>query len=164
MDSFSGEFWDLFLFVVTVASIGGMGIFVFVQSKGKAPAPGSSAESTGHVWDDDLRELNNPLPAWWRNMFYITLVFGALYLVLYPGLGSSKMFFGWTQISQYEEEMAEAQATYGPLFARYEQEPIEALAKNPDALKMGRTSGCELLHAVPWFGCRGRQRLPLAAR
>lgn len=74
MDSFSGEFWDFFLFVVTVASIGGLGIFVFAQSKGKALAPGSSAESTGHVWDEDLRELNNPLPAWWRNMLYITLV------------------------------------------------------------------------------------------
>jgi len=158
MGSFSGEFWDLFLFVVTVGSIAGLGIFVFVQSKGKAPAPGSSAESTGHVWDEDLRELNNPLPAWWRNMFYITLVFGAPYLVIYPGLGSSKMFFGWTQISQYEEEMAEAEATYGPLFARYEREPIEALAKNPEALKMGErlyASYCTQCHGSDAGGVRG---------
>lgn len=158
MDSFSGEFWDLFLFVVTVASIAGLGIFVFAQSKGKAPAPGNSAESTGHVWDEDLRELNNPLPAWWRNMFYITLVFGALYLVIYPGLGSSKMFFGWTQITQYEEEMAAAQAKYGPLFARYEKEPIEALARNQDALKMGErlyASYCTQCHGSDAGGVRG---------
>ena len=158
MGSFSGQFWDLFLFVVTVASIGGLAIFVFTQSKGKAPAPGTSAESTGHVWDEDLRELNNPLPAWWRNMFYITLVFGAVYLVIYPGLGSNNMFFGWTQVSQYEEEMAEAEATYGPLFARYEQEPIEALAKNPDALKMGErlyASYCTQCHGSDAGGVRG---------
>jgi cytochrome c oxidase cbb3-type subunit 3 len=91
-------------------------------------------------------------------MFYITLVFGAIYLVIYPGLGSSTMFFGWTQISQYEEEMAEAEATYGPLFARFEQEPLAALAKKPEALKMGErlyASYCTQCHGSDAGGVRG---------
>ena len=162
MGNFSNGFWDLFLFVVMVFSIGGLAIFVFVQSKGKAPAPGTSAEPTDHVWDEDLRELNNPLPAWWRNMFYITLAFGALYLLFYPGLGSNSMFLGWTQITQYEEEMAAAEATYGPLFARFEDEPIEALAKNEDALKMGErlyASYCTQCHGSDAGGVRGYPNL-----
>ena len=46
------------------------------------------AKTTGHVWDEDLSEYNNPLPRWWMWLFYITIVFGFVYLVLYPGLGS----------------------------------------------------------------------------
>ena len=158
MGNFSDGFWNLFLFGVTVVSIGGLALFVFAQSKGKAPLPGESAETTGHVWDDDLRELNNPLPAWWRNMFYITLVFGAIYLLFYPGLGSNTMFFGWTQITQYEEEMAAAEATYGPLFARFENEPIDTLAKNAAAMKMGErlyASYCTQCHGSDAGGVRG---------
>ena len=158
MGNFSDGFWDLFLFVVMVVSIGGLTIFVFVQSKGKAPPAGTTAETTGHVWDDDLRELNNPLPAWWRNMFYITLLYGAIYLLFYPGLGSNTMFLGWTQITQYEEEMAAAEATYGPLFARFENEPVEALAKNDEALKMGErlyASYCTQCHGADAGGVRG---------
>src|SRR5687768_12796963 len=46
------------------------------------------AGTTGHVWDGDLEELNNPLPRWWLGLFIITIVFGAAYLLLYPGLGN----------------------------------------------------------------------------
>ena len=43
--------------------------------------------TTGHVWDEDLTELNNPMPRWWMWLFYITIVFALAYLVLYPGPG-----------------------------------------------------------------------------
>ncbi len=46
--------------------------------------------STGHVWDEDLREKNNPLPRWWMGLFVATLVFSAAYLSFYPGLGSRR--------------------------------------------------------------------------
>ena len=55
---------------------------------------GDKAESMGHVWDENLEELNNPLPSWWLKLFYITMVFGLCYLVLYPGLGSFPGFAG----------------------------------------------------------------------
>lgn len=162
MVNFSGGIWNLLLFVIVMGSIGGLALFVFLHSKGKSPEPGTTAETTGHVWDDDLHELNNPLPAWWRNMFYITLVFGALYLAFYPGLGSHPMFLGWTQITQYEEEMAQAEARYGPLFARFENEPVAVLAKNEDALKMGErlyASYCTQCHGSDAGGVRGYPNL-----
>ena len=31
-------------------------------------------DTTGHVWDDDLREFNNPLPKWWLYSYYATIV------------------------------------------------------------------------------------------
>ena len=67
----------------------------------------------GTSGDEDLTELNNPLPRWWVILFYLTLVFGAFYLVLYPGLGSNAMLLGWTQVKEYEAEMAQAEARYG---------------------------------------------------
>lgn len=148
MGSFSEGFWDLFLFVVVLGSIAGLALFVVQQSVGKGQ--GHTTETTGHVWDEDLQELNNPLPVWWRNMFYITLAFGAVYLLLYPGLGSNAMFLGWTQIKQYEREMQAAEQTYGPLFEKYLDEPIASLVDDPHALRMG-----ERLYASYCTQCHG---------
>jgi cytochrome c oxidase cbb3-type subunit 3 len=41
-------------------------------------------ETTGHVWDSNLQEYNNPLPRWWLWGFYATVVFALVYWVLYP--------------------------------------------------------------------------------
>jgi cytochrome c oxidase cbb3-type subunit 3 len=57
---------------------------------GKAKAMTASDNTTGHVWDGDLREMNNPLPRWWVWLFVITIVFALVYLVMYPGAGTFK--------------------------------------------------------------------------
>ena len=49
----------------------------------------SGTETTGHTWDEDLVELNAPLPSWWLYLFHITIVFSIIYIVLYPGLGNA---------------------------------------------------------------------------
>ena len=61
---------------------------------------GEQLTTTGHVWDEDLQEWNNPLPMWWTWLFYITVVFGLIYLVLYPGLGSFAGVLGWSSVGQ----------------------------------------------------------------
>jgi len=158
MGNFTTGFWNIFLVVVVLGSIGLLALFVRLQSKGKA----TTTETTGHVWDEDLQELNNPLPAWWRNLFYITLAFGAVYLLLYPGLGNNSMFLGWTQITQYEEQMQAAEQKYGPLFEQYLGQPIEQLAKDPDALAMGErlyASYCTQCHGSDAGGVRGYPNL-----
>ena len=60
------------------------------------------AESESHVWDEDVRELNNPLPMWWLYLFIITLVFSGVYLIYYPGLGNFAGVGDWSQEAQYE--------------------------------------------------------------
>ena len=106
----------------------------------RRPAGSGEVETTKHVWDEDLTELNNPLPRWWVMLFYAdgTLAFGVIYLMVYPGLGSNAMFLGWTQVKEYEEEMARAEARYGPIFERYAALPIEEVAADPSkALRPG---------------------------
>ena len=105
MSLFTSGFWDVFIAVVTVVSIVACAVFLKSQSKRKLPG---AAPTTGHVWDEDLAEYNNPLPRWWSWLFYITVVFSLVYLVLYPGLGSWQGTLGWSQLGQLEREQAAA--------------------------------------------------------
>lgn len=93
--------------------------------------------TTGHVWDEDLQELNNPLPRWWLYLFFITCIFGMVYILLYPGLGDFKGSLKWSSAGQYEEEVARIDAVAEPLFAGYLAQDIAAVAAIPEAHEMG---------------------------
>ncbi len=156
MGNFSEGFWNLFIVVLTIASIGGV-LWLAMRFSGRLPS-GDQAEPVGHVWDEDLEELNNPLPRWWLWMFYATIAFAVVYLILYPGLGSNTMLLGWTQVKQWEEEMAAAEQRYGPLFDKYRERPIAEVAKDPEALRMGErlfASYCTQCHGSDARGVRG---------
>jgi len=86
MSDFSSGFWSYYISAITL--IGIVGCMVLLWRTGKARVSASSDESTGHVWDGDLREMNNPLPRWWVWLFVMSVIFSLAYLVLYPGLGS----------------------------------------------------------------------------
>src|ERR1041385_5866760 len=105
MNQFTSGFWDLYIAVITVVSVVACAVFLWSQGAQKV----SGQDTTGHTWDGDLAEYNNPLPSWWRWLFYITIVFGLAYLVLYPGLGSWPGTLGWTQISQLKDEQSRAE-------------------------------------------------------
>ncbi|MDH3538178.1 MAG: cytochrome-c oxidase, cbb3-type subunit III, partial [Gammaproteobacteria bacterium] len=123
---------------------------------------GEEVESTGHVWDGDLSELNNPLPRWWLGLFYITLAFGGFYLLLYPGLGKFSGILNWTSVGAYEEEVAQMEAEVGPLFARYQQTEVLDLIKDRDALKVGERlylNYCSTCHGSDARGARGYPNL-----
>ena len=129
---------SIFVMVVSIANI--LACWWLIRWTAK-PRPGESAEgeTTGHTWDDgQLAEYNNPMPRWWLYMFYITIVFAIVYLLLYPGLGNFKGFLGWTQEREYQAEMAAAEKRFGPIFAQYASQDIAALAKNEEALKIGQ--------------------------
>ncbi|OUD13244.1 cytochrome-c oxidase, cbb3-type subunit III [Thioflexithrix psekupsensis] len=136
-DVFVSDFWDWFIIVPTLLGIAACFWLVWWQSGGERPEDKDGAKTMGHVWDESLAELNNPLPMWWLNMFYITLVFGLIYLILFPGLGSFKGILGWTSTNQYQMEVDSAEAAYGPIYAKYATLPVEELVKNQDALQIG---------------------------
>ena len=138
MADFTHGFWDLFIVVITLLSIAGCGILLYSQSTHKV-RPGEPTDgTTGHVWDDDLTELNTPLPRWWMWLFYLTIVFSLVYLVLYPGLGSFAGTLGWKSSGEYTAELARAKDQYGPLFARYAAQDVETVAADPKAREIGQ--------------------------
>ncbi len=154
MADFLSDLWHWFIIIPTVIGIFALFPLIILNTGAKTPKP----ETMGHVWDEDLEEYNNPLPRWWLNMFYITLVFGIVYLMLYPGLGRFGGFLGWTSKSQYEQEIAAADKVYGPIFTRYAAEDIRQLAKDPEAMKTGErlfATYCSVCHGSDARGARG---------
>jgi cytochrome c oxidase cbb3-type subunit 3 len=155
MSEFTSGFWDVYISLFAVVSIVACALFLKSQSVRRAPG---SAQTTGHTWDEDLAEYNNPLPRWWSWLFYLTIVFALAYLVLYPGLGSWKGTLGWSQVGELKNEQALAAKEYGPLYEKFAAKDVETLAKDPQALAVGQKlflNSCAQCHASDGAGSRG---------
>jgi cytochrome c oxidase cbb3-type subunit III len=153
LSEFTSVVWDAYVALLSLVSILACALLLWSQN---VPAPG--AKTTGHVWDEDLAEYNNPLPGWWRWLFYLTIIFALLYLVLYPGLGSWRGVLGWSQVGQLERENAQAEKQYGPLYQKFAATEVEVLAKSPEALAVGQKlflNYCAQCHASDGGGSRG---------
>ena len=151
--------WSVFVIVLTVANILACAWMLRWTSKPRAPGEkiGGGAD-TGHVWDHDLREYNNPLPKWWLWVFYITIVFGLLYLALYPGLGNFGGTKGWTQAKQYDEERAAIEARAQAILAPLAAMPVGELTGNAQAMSTARNlylQNCAQCHGSDGGGARG---------
>jgi len=156
MADFTSGFWNWYIIIPTVAGI--IACFVLIRWLSAAISPEEQGKEMDHVWDEDLVELNNPLPRWWLNMFYITLFFGIGYLVLYPGLGTFAGVLGWTSTGQYEREMDLADGKYGPLFEKYRDMDIVAVADDEQARRMGErlfVNYCATCHGSDARGAPG---------
>ncbi|MFV9615038.1 MAG: cytochrome-c oxidase, cbb3-type subunit III [Gammaproteobacteria bacterium] len=154
MSDFTSEFWSWFIIAIS----GGGILWLFYLLRGTSKADTEEGVPTGHVWDEDLEELNNPLPRWWLYMFYFTIFFAIGYLILYPGMGSFKGILGWTEVGEYEAEVAAADAEFGPLFAQFEQTPVAELAGNTAAMKAGErlfVNYCAVCHGSDARGASG---------
>lgn len=151
------DFWSWWIIVIVAIMI--IGSFVVLHLTRKMEDNGE--ETTGHVYDG-IEEYNNPMPKWWLNMFYITLVFSIGYLILYPGLGKWGGYLGWTQEKAWDEEVAQAEAQYGPIFAQYLGTPIEQLGNDETAMDMGKRiflNYCAACHGSDAAGAPGYPNL-----
>jgi cytochrome c oxidase cbb3-type subunit 3 len=158
MSDFTSGFWNIYVIGITAVSIIACGWLLWAQSKTKVRPGGTTSETTGHVWDGDLAEFNNPLPKWWMNLFWITLVFSVLYLVLYPGMGTWRGMLGWTQVGQYDKERSEATAKVKPLYDKFAAMSIEQVAADPQGRAMGERiflNNCAQCHGSDAGGSRG---------
>ncbi|TXD50514.1 c-type cytochrome, partial [Ralstonia sp. TCR112] len=122
-------------------------------------APGHSAgEDTGHVWDGDLRELNNPLPRWWMWMFLLSCIFALGYLILYPGLGAYGGVLGFSTRGELASQRAAAEAQVRPLYERYAGMDIKQIAADPQAHEIGQRlflNNCAQCHGSDAGGSKG---------
>jgi len=151
---FVSGFWNIYIIVLVLASVVGCIVFLLIQDKAKT----NEGNTTGSVWDENLQEYNNPLPNWWRWMFYLTLLFALIYLVLYPGLGNFSGQFGWTMRGQYDNEMKIAEEKYGPIFDRIKNMKLAEVAADPQGFEMGKRvylTYCATCHGSDAKGTKG---------
>jgi cytochrome c oxidase cbb3-type subunit 3 len=153
------SFWNWYVIIITVVTIL-LCYWLLQWTKGisNRDEEGDGTGTTGHVWDGDLVELNNPLPRWWLQLFYITIGFSFIYLALYGGLGNIPGFLDWSQEGQYAEEMESAAAAQETIFARYRQMDNETLIADGEANATGQrlfANSCAMCHGSDARGARG---------
>lgn len=151
-------FWNVWIIGLTLICLGLVTWVLFANRK-VAVRDDEEPENrtTGHVYDD-IEEYDNPLPKWWFQLFVATLVFSAIYLVLYPGLGSYKGLLGWTSHKQLEREQKKAHEEHGALYEAYLNMPVEELARDAKAMKMGLrlfANNCSVCHGADGGGAYG---------
>jgi hypothetical protein len=151
MADFISGFWNMYVMVLVTLSI----LFcVFVLVSNTTKREKGPVELHGHVWDETLAEYNNPLPRWWMYLFWITIFFAIAYLAIYPGFGNVNQNRG--QWAQYEAEMKAGEERFGPVFAKYREMDVMAVAADPEAVAMGQRmflTYCQQCH-----GARRRAR------
>ena len=150
------SFWNWFVIIISVGSILACW-WLLHWTKGVSDRSDDDDGSTGHVWDEDIRELNTPLPRWWLHLFNITIVFALVYLVIFPGLGNFAGITGWTQIDQYDAEVARATEAQESVFGRFREMDPEALMADSEAMEIGgRLFGhnCAMCHGSDGRGAK----------
>jgi cytochrome c oxidase cbb3-type subunit 3 len=156
MSDFNANFWSVYVTAITLVGILACLALLWITARKKV-AP-SSDNTTGHVWDEDLREANNPMPRWWMWMFVLSIVFGLLYLVAYPGLGSYPGQLGWTTRGEHAAEMEQAQKQLAPLYAQFTAKKTEELAGDANAMAVGERlfmNNCAQCHGSDARGGKG---------
>lgn len=156
MSDFTNGFWSLYVAGITIVSI--LACLLLLWFSGKARAMTANDNTTGHVWDGDLREMNNPLPRWWVWLFIITVVFSLVYLVLYPGLGPFAGTLSWTSVGQHTAEMKKGEEEIAPLYARFAAMNTQAISQDPQAMAIGERlfmNNCSQCHGSDARGSKG---------
>jgi len=155
MSDFFHTGWSIYIAIATIVGLVACLALLIIAARRRVMA---NDNTTGHVWDEDLRELNNPLPRWWMWLFVLTIVFSGVYLAFYPGLGSMPGQLQWSSQAQYQDEVAKANAAAAPLFAGFAATPVPELARNVQAMAIGErlfANNCATCHGADARGSKG---------
>jgi cytochrome c oxidase cbb3-type subunit 3 len=156
MSDFTSNFWSVYVAGITAVSI--LACLLLLWFSGKTKAMTSHDNTTGHVWDGDLREMNNPLPRWWVWLFIITCVFSVAYLVMYPGFGSFGGKLGWSSHGQWQAEVDKGNKDVAPIYAKFAAMKPEDLGKDAQAMAIGDRlfmNNCAQCHGSDARGSKG---------
>ena len=158
MSDFSSNYWSIFVAVVSVLGIVYCALLLWFSSQVKVQVLNPDDLTTGHVWDETLQEMNNPLPRWWLWLFILTMVFAVFYYIAYPGLGSFGGQLGWTSQNEYDQEIAQANKALEPIYAAFDAQAPEQLAGDPKAMAVGERlfmNNCSQCHGSDARGSKG---------
>jgi cytochrome c oxidase cbb3-type subunit III len=156
MSDFFSSFWSWAIAAITLISIVACLVLLFATSSKRVST--TQDNTTGHVWDEDLRELNNPLPRWWMWLFVITVIFSLIYLALYPGLGSYSGAWRWSSAQQHMQETSQAREIAAPVYAEFAGLDMAKLAANTRAMGIGERlflNNCAQCHGSDARGGKG---------
>jgi cytochrome c oxidase cbb3-type subunit 3 len=156
MSDFTSNFWSIYVTAAVLIGIVACLILLWATARKKVDA--TADNTTGHVWDEDLREMNNPLPRWWMWLFVLTIIFSLLYLVAYPGLGSYPGQLGWSTAGHYQDEVETARQELAPLYAKFASRKPEDLAGDAQAMAVGERlymNNCSQCHGSDARGSKG---------
>ena len=149
-------FWSTYIIVITAITLIGLAWLLFATAR---PKPQDKAGgTTGHTWDEDLTELNNPLPRWWLGMFVLSMLFALAYLVLYPGLGNIRGALGWTSDKEVADQVTATNSRLQGVFAKFRDQSLDTLSHDEEALKIGRNifvNNCAACHGSDARGATG---------
>ncbi|MCO4889153.1 cytochrome-c oxidase, cbb3-type subunit III [Cupriavidus sp. WGtm5] len=156
MSDFISDFWSYYIAAIALIGIVWCVWLLFSQRK-ITKTPGGTAD-TGHVWDGDLRELNNPLPRWWMWMFLLACIFGLAYLVLYPGLGSYAGVLKFSTQGELAAHRAAQERMQNEIYGKYLKMDVKQVAADPQAREIGQRlflNYCAQCHGSDARGSRG---------
>jgi cytochrome c oxidase cbb3-type subunit 3 len=156
MSDFDAGFWSVYVAGLTLLGILGCLLLLWITARKKVAA--AADNTTGHVWDEDLTEMNNPMPRWWMWLFVITIVFGLIYLAAYPGLGSYEGQLKWSSRQEHAAEMAQADKELAPFYAQFTARKVEEVAADPNAMAVGERlfmNNCAQCHGSDARGSKG---------
>jgi len=155
MSDFFSSGWSVFIAAATLVSLVACLVLLMFASRRK---PMAGDNSTGHVFDEDLVEMNNPLPLWWVVLFVLTVVFAFVYVYAFPGLGASPGTLGWTSRGELAADQAKVAASMAKVYAEYAQQPAEALSRDARAMAIGQRlfiNNCSTCHGSDARGSKG---------
>ena len=156
MSDFTSNFWSIYVTALTLLGIFGCLLLLWITARKKVES--TADNTTGHVWDGDLMEMNNPMPRWWMWLFVITSIFGLGYLAIYPGLGNYGGQLGWSQRAQYDTEVNKANKELEPMYARFASMKPEDMAGDAQAMAIGERlfmNNCAQCHGSDARGSKG---------
>jgi len=150
--------WSLYIIVVTVANLLGLSWLLFATARRRKDDRRGDNDTTGHVWDGDLTELNKPLPRWWLGLFVLTMLFAVGYLLLYPGLGGLRGTLGWSSEGELAAQVGQSSARQEARLAKFRDQPLDQLVHDGEALKTGHNvfaNNCIACHGSDARGAKG---------
>ena len=152
--------WSWYVIVLSAVNILGVAWLLWWTAKRRPGDP--KPEDTSHYWDGDITEYNKPMPRWWINGFYISIVFGIGYLFWFGGWGSYAGMSDWSSAREHSLDKAAWDATLAETFLSYDGQPIDRLAANPTAVELGRSifaNTCATCHGSSAQGAIGYPNL-----
>jgi cytochrome c oxidase cbb3-type subunit III len=155
MSDFTSDFWHLYVAGLTILSI--LACLVLLWISGTTKVKASDDNTTGHTWDEDLKEMNNPLPRWWVYLFVITVIFAFVYGALYPTFGKYPGLLGWSSTGAHKAEGDKLQAAIAPLYAKFKDMGPEDLTQDKQAMAIGERlfmNNCSQCHGSDARGSR----------